>query len=226
MPKTDNRVTNTLSEKDQLDLLKDSIDIRFANAESNEFAPISQFDPKQLKIYTPDSIFSPAARLALVEDLEESAMTQKSVRQLCGITMLVSLFASYLLATEPLVSYSGIKLLSALSAIVTGILPADPGDMLMVVFPAVLSVYGALLTLWPNRYNHYQKYLRLGWHVVAWSGILHFFTAIFFHGPTGAVAGFGYYLGMTAVFAYYYLAQFSGSFDQKVIYPLSSTAKL
>ena len=215
--------SSVLSEQDQLDLLKDSIELRFTNASINEFSSISKFDPSRLNKFEPaqgqpENHFNQLA----FADFNDKEVMHKNIRQLCGISMLVSLFIPFVQISQPQESITGLDLIASLLGITLKQFSAESWAILMAIFPLTLTVYAGILITSPAHWAKLSKFLNVAWPITICTGILHFFVTHFVFLESSVIAGVGYYVAMVALISFYYLGQLADFLNQ----PESSTAKL
>lgn len=209
-----------LTVEDQLALLKDSIDLRFVKKESNEFAPISQYNPTlQLEFGKQSNALSQNKALLAhstqnIEHLLEQIKTKRHIRYISCVVIWISLFTPFLNMGGANETVFGFNLISTIVEFIKQPAATLNWGIFVAIYPTMLLIYAAMLAFLPMRLNLDKTRMRL-WSVTASSGILFFFAALILFAAESDIndaistIGFGYYLSMAAIFAYHFLTQWA-----------------
>lgn len=213
-------VTVSLTEEDQLALLKDSIDLRFTSTADNEFAQFRRSNAlKQFQLYSKadlNNVQLQASDLDL-ELLLEQKKTKRSLRYMCCAVICLALFTPFLNLTGSEQIVSGLELITMLIGIYDQPIANFGSIIIVTAYPVLLLTYATLIAFFPGSI-HFKKIelarTRL-WGLTATAGIVYFFAALIFYSLNDNInngvsaVGFGYYLSMAAIFAYHFLTQFA-----------------
>ena len=225
----------SLTEEDQLALLKDSIDLRFTRAIDNEFAHFKKANAlKQFKQY-PNKSYSMLPEVNDLDQdlLQEQQKTMRNLRYLCSAIICLALLAPFLNLADTGRSLSGVELIS----MVVGLYNRPVGNVSPILFvtayPILLAIYAVLIAFLPKRLSaeKVEKIRGRLWNLTAAGGILYFFTALILFSMVvdniyngSSAIGSGYYLSMTAIFTYHFLSRFTERTTE--VLQSNSTAKL
>lgn len=225
------KLSSSLSHEDQLELLKDSIDLRFTSPEINEFAPVQgetapyiprPYKPRPYKANRQDHKRLPiVTTLTTFSGVAEYVSFKRQLRYICTAIILIGVFTPFINIVSAAETFTGIELMSGLweifelnllpAALVTGV----------AIFPIMLCLYSAAIIINPFALIFSKNFLKQLWSITATSGILYFFAAFMFITLEGQTTqtltntiGVGYYVTMITIFVYHFLAQWA---DQKMV---------
>ena len=220
------KLPTSLSHEDQLELLKDSIDLRFSSPEINEFAPMkgantpymprsyqsNKNEHERLPIFAAEMTFN---------DAQEYDNFKRQLRYICSGVILLGLFTPFINIVSATETFTGIQLMAGLGqAFGLNLLPAAL-VIGVAIFPIMLCLYAAVIAINPIALVFNENLLNQLWSVTATSGILYFFAAFMFINLEGQTTqtitntiGFGYYVTMITIFTYHFLTQWA---DQNVV---------
>ncbi|MFT5196562.1 MAG: hypothetical protein ACI85U_003598 [Candidatus Promineifilaceae bacterium] len=204
------------TEEDQLTLLKNSVDLRFTSSENNKITADtsrqSEFYNKKPKPITLKHIFK---KLELEElQLEEQKKVKRNIRYICCVTIWVSLFTPFLNLIGVDNSILGFSLIPCFLGLFSQSFTTSSWIIPVVAYPLILFVYAGFLAFAPAKLRSQQLSTR-SWCLTTGSGILYFFAALILFAADNNIdnaistIGFGYYLSMATIFAYYFLTQFA-----------------
>ncbi|MEM9775561.1 MAG: hypothetical protein AAF902_13350 [Chloroflexota bacterium] len=216
----------SLSHEDQLELLKDSIDLRFSSPEINEFAPLKGSDtpyvPRSFKSNKSGHERLPffAADMAFSNMIEYDNF-KRQLRYVCSCVILLGLFTPFINIVSANETFSGVQLTAGLwQAFGLNLLPAII-VIGVAIFPVMLFLYAAAIAIVPRTIALDDNLLTKLWSITATSGILYFFAAFMFINLEGQTVytltntiGFGYYVTMITIFTYHFLTQLA---DQTIV---------
>ena len=213
-------MTVSLTEEDQLALLKDSIDLRFTESADNEFSQFKKSNAlKQFNHYKKNKYanIQPKVSDLDAELLQEQKKTKQSLRYMCCVVICLSLFTPFLDLFPANSTVSGIDLIAMLVGLYDQPI-ANLGSIIFVTaYPLLLLIYASLIAFLPRKLHisKIDKARARLWSLTATGGIFYFFAALILFSineniNSGISAiGFGYYLSMAAIFAYHFLTQFA-----------------
>ncbi|MEM8859259.1 MAG: hypothetical protein AAGD96_13110 [Chloroflexota bacterium] len=220
------KLSSNLTQEDQLELLKDSIDLRFSSPEINEFSALqgedTPYKPRSARTSNPNTERLPifAADMTFNHTQEYYAF-KRQLRYICSGVILLALLSPYLTLLDGPHSLNGIQIMTGLLNVFTLTFSSAIWLIGVAIFPIMLCIYAGALAIMPKRIWQSQTALTKLWSITATSGILYFFAAFVFStletngGQTFTnTIGIGYYIAMATIFAYHFLTQLA---DQTVV---------